>query len=67
MWPNDLVVDQRKTSRLLCERSQRVDLIGVGINVNAGGEEAPADLRERSLMIVASVRVPTPGGGALVV
>jgi biotin-(acetyl-CoA carboxylase) ligase len=32
---------------LLCERLPRVDLIGVGINVNAGRQEAPAELRER--------------------
>ena len=46
-WPNDLVVGHRKAAGLLCERLQRVDLIGVGINVNAGSREAPASLRER--------------------
>jgi BirA family biotin operon repressor/biotin-[acetyl-CoA-carboxylase] ligase len=46
-WPNDLVVGHRKTAGLLCERLHRFDLIGVGINVNAGSQEAPAPLRER--------------------
>ncbi len=46
-WPNDLVVGRRKTAGLLCERLQQVDLIGVGVNVNAGSQEAPAELRER--------------------
>jgi BirA family biotin operon repressor/biotin-[acetyl-CoA-carboxylase] ligase len=46
-WPNDLVVGQRKSAGLLCERLQRMDLIGVGVNVNAGSREAPATLRER--------------------
>ena len=46
-WPNDLVVGHRKAAGLLCERLQQVDLIGVGINVNAGSQEAPAQLRER--------------------
>jgi BirA family biotin operon repressor/biotin-[acetyl-CoA-carboxylase] ligase len=46
-WPNDLVVGERKAAGLLCERLQRVDLIGVGINVNAGSREAPAELRQR--------------------
>ncbi len=46
-WPNDLVVGQRKAAGLLCERLQQVDLIGVGVNVNAGSDEAPAELRER--------------------
>jgi BirA family biotin operon repressor/biotin-[acetyl-CoA-carboxylase] ligase len=46
-WPNDLVVGKQKVAGLLCERLQRVDLIGVGINVNVGRREAPAELRER--------------------
>jgi BirA family biotin operon repressor/biotin-[acetyl-CoA-carboxylase] ligase len=46
-WPNDLMVGQRKAAGLLCERLRRVDLIGVGINVNAGSREAPTELRER--------------------
>jgi BirA family biotin operon repressor/biotin-[acetyl-CoA-carboxylase] ligase len=46
-WPNDLVVGPRKAAGLLCERLPRVDVIGVGINVNAGSREAPAALRER--------------------
>jgi BirA family transcriptional regulator, biotin operon repressor / biotin---[acetyl-CoA-carboxylase] ligase len=51
-WPNDLVLGHRKVAGLLCQRLQRVDLIGVGINVNAGRPEAPAELRER----IASLR-----------
>ena len=46
-WPNDLVVGQRRAAGLLCERLQRVDLLGVGVNVNAGSSEGPAELRER--------------------
>jgi BirA family biotin operon repressor/biotin-[acetyl-CoA-carboxylase] ligase len=46
-WPNDLVIDGRKVGGLLCERLQKVDLIGIGLNVNAGGDEAPAELREQ--------------------
>ena len=46
-WPNDLVLNGRKAAGLLCERLQHVDLIGVGVNVNAGSEDAPAELRER--------------------
>lgn len=46
-WPNDLVVGPRKAAGLLCERLQRVDLIGIGINVNTGPTDAPAELRER--------------------
>jgi BirA family biotin operon repressor/biotin-[acetyl-CoA-carboxylase] ligase len=46
-WPNDLVVGPCKVAGLLCERLQQIDLIGVGINVNAGSQEAPPELRER--------------------
>ncbi len=46
-WPNDLVVGPRKAAGLLCERLQSVDLIGVGVNVNASSSEGPAELRER--------------------
>jgi BirA family transcriptional regulator, biotin operon repressor / biotin---[acetyl-CoA-carboxylase] ligase len=46
-WPNDLVVGPRKVAGLLCERLRRVDLIGVGVNVNLGSRDAPGELRER--------------------
>lgn len=46
-WPNDLVASGRKTAGLLCERLRSEDLIGVGVNVNAGSRESPAELRSR--------------------
>lgn len=46
-WPNDLVVGPRKLAGLLCERLQHFDLIGIGINVNAGSQVAPAELQDR--------------------
>lgn len=54
-WPNDVVINGRKLAGLLCERLQQVDLIGVGINVNAGNAEAPPELRNR----MASLREET--------
>ena len=50
-WPNDLVVGPRKAAGLLCERLQQVDLIGVGLNVNAGSTDAPAELRQRIISL----------------
>jgi BirA family transcriptional regulator, biotin operon repressor / biotin---[acetyl-CoA-carboxylase] ligase len=50
-WPNDLVVGRRKVAGLLCERLQRVDLLGVGVNVNAGSGDGPAELRERIISL----------------
>ena len=33
-WPNDLLHEGRKLGGLLCERVMKVDLVGIGINVN---------------------------------
>ena len=33
-WPNDIVHEGRKLAGLLCERINKVDLIGIGLNVN---------------------------------
>lgn len=50
-WPNDLVARASKAGGLLCERMRRVDLIGVGVNVNASSGEAPAELRKRIISL----------------
>ena len=55
-WPNDLVVaGGRKLAGLLCERAHRVDLVGVGLNVNVAPADVPRDLRPRvtSLSVLA--------------
>jgi BirA family biotin operon repressor/biotin-[acetyl-CoA-carboxylase] ligase len=44
-WPNDVVHDGRKLAGLLCERVNRADLIGVGLNVSL--KRPPAALRDR--------------------
>jgi BirA family biotin operon repressor/biotin-[acetyl-CoA-carboxylase] ligase len=46
-WPNDLLHQGRKLAGLLCERVDGIDLIGVGVNVNADLRHAPRDLRDR--------------------
>ena len=46
-WPNDLLVADRKLAGLLCERAHKVDLIGVGLNVNVDERDVPAPLRDR--------------------
>ena len=50
-WPNDLVVGRHKLAGLLCERMRRVDLIGVGVNVNADRDESPAELQQRIMSL----------------
>jgi len=46
-WPNDLLHRGRKLAGLLCERVDKADLIGLGLNVNVEPSRAPKSLRER--------------------
>ncbi len=46
-WPNDILHEGRKLAGLLCERLNKVDLVGLGMNVNARPGDAPRALRER--------------------
>ena len=46
-WPNDLLYDGRKLAGLLCERVEKADLVGLGLNVNVDLSAAPAGLRDR--------------------
>lgn len=46
-WPNDLLYDQRKLGGLLCERINKADLIGLGLNVNVNLTDVPPALRRK--------------------
>ena len=46
-WPNDLLHRDRKLAGLLCERIDRVDLIGLGLNVNVELKQFPTALQKR--------------------
>ncbi len=46
-WPNDVLFDGRKIAGLLCQRLERADLVGIGLNVNMDPAGAPKDLRDR--------------------
>ncbi|HMO25116.1 MAG TPA: biotin--[acetyl-CoA-carboxylase] ligase, partial [Tepidisphaeraceae bacterium] len=46
-WPNDLLHDDLKLAGLLCERVERVDLIGLGLNVNTDPRDTPSAVRDR--------------------
>lgn len=41
-WPNDVMVNRRKVAGILCELSDGVVVVGIGINVNQTREELPA-------------------------
>jgi BirA family transcriptional regulator, biotin operon repressor / biotin---[acetyl-CoA-carboxylase] ligase len=44
-WPNDLLYHERKLAGLLCERIDRADLVGLGLNVNVAASDPPPSLR----------------------
>jgi len=49
-WPNDLLVGGRKVAGILTELSAEPDLVhwvvlGIGVNLNSGSDDFPADLR----------------------
>ena len=46
-WPNDIYVQGRKLAGLLCERIDKVDLIGLGLNINFKKNQVPTDLRDK--------------------
>ena len=46
-WPNDVLHDDRKLAGLLCERVEKADLVGLGLNVNLDPATAPPGLRDR--------------------
>ncbi len=46
-WPNDLLFEARKLAGLLCERLDKIDLIGLGLNVNVDLAKIPKPLRPR--------------------
>jgi len=46
-WPNDLLYHDRKLAGLLCERIDRCDLIGLGLNVCPDLAAMPKGLRDK--------------------
>ena len=46
-WPNDLLFNGKKLAGLLCERIDKVDLIGLGLNINCRRADIPRALQER--------------------
>jgi BirA family biotin operon repressor/biotin-[acetyl-CoA-carboxylase] ligase len=50
-WPNDLLYGDRKLGGLLCERIDKADLVGLGLNVNLDPRAAPPHLRERVISL----------------
>ncbi len=57
-WPNDLLYGGRKLAGLLCERLDKADLIGLGLNVNLDIANAPPHLRERVISMATIANRP---------
>jgi BirA family biotin operon repressor/biotin-[acetyl-CoA-carboxylase] ligase len=58
-WPNDVVFQGKKLAGVLCERMSKIDLIGVGLNVNTNIRKAPQALRAQmtSLAAIAGAKI----------
>jgi BirA family biotin operon repressor/biotin-[acetyl-CoA-carboxylase] ligase len=52
-WPNDVLHEGKKLAGLLCERVNKVDLVGIGLNVNVDPASAPPELRSRVTSLLA--------------
>jgi len=53
-WPNDVVVDGRKVAGILTEMDAdaeqvRFVIAGIGVNLNIGADEFPAELRDKAV------------------
>jgi BirA family transcriptional regulator, biotin operon repressor / biotin---[acetyl-CoA-carboxylase] ligase len=57
-WPNDVLVDGKKTAGVLAEARGPVVMLGIGLNVNQRADELPGDARlpAASLFVVDGVR-----------
>lgn len=52
-WPNDVQFAGRKLAGLLCERVNKADLVGLGLNVNLDPSAAPDGLRDAATSLMA--------------
>ena len=57
-WPNDLLINEKKISGILCEQTTTPDrtmavVIGIGLNINAALDNFPEDLRSGATTIAA--------------
>lgn len=66
-WPNDIMIRGRKVAGILTEMSAELDrvrhvILGIGVDVNLGANEFPAELRRTatSLRMEAGKAIPRP-------
>ena len=64
-WPNDILVDGRKTAGILTELNAELDqikyvILGIGVDVNMAPSDFPADLRKLATSLRAESGKPIP-------
>ena len=64
-WPNDLLVRGRKVAGILTELSAELDqihwvVVGIGVNLNAGPDDLPPELRDVATSIAVERGQPVP-------
>jgi BirA family biotin operon repressor/biotin-[acetyl-CoA-carboxylase] ligase len=64
-WPNDLLAGGRKIAGILTELSAEADevhwvVLGIGVNVNAGPDDFPPDLRDAATSVAIERGEPAP-------
>lgn len=61
-WPNDVLIDGRKAAGILCEMepagSARVVVLGIGVNLNGGPDDFPAELRDKATSLALAGGAP---------
>lgn len=61
-WPNDVVIEGRKTAGILTElytgNGSAAVIVGIGVNLNLAVEELPAELRDKATSVSAATGKP---------
>ena len=66
-WPNDILIDGRKTAGILTEMRAEVDrvdyiILGIGVDVNLNATDFPADLRKIATSLKSELGKPVSRG-----
>lgn len=59
-WPNDVYLDDRKVAGIKVDHHLDYQIIGVGVNVNTGGEEFPEEIRSIATSLKAATGREVP-------
>lgn len=64
-WPNDILIQRKKVAGILLEmesHEDRVDfiLIGIGVNINAGKDELPSEIKDLATSLRIATGKPIP-------